>query len=225
MISHLPINDSNDMSSDLTAMENDLRALAAAPLDGDFLERLVACAEGAGVALTSSQVRYESALQTIRPAPLPAELQADLEATVRGLAFAVDEKILLFPKSGGVHHPAKRRPLWAAAAAVALIGGASALLLPQAGSHSAKVARQPVEMPPAPGRSVVADPSDVVPASFNRGVSAVSDEGIVWKGRTQPHTVLKVVYKDMITLKDNKGRTFQIERPRVQYMLVPAKTD
>jgi hypothetical protein len=34
-----------------------------------------------------------------------------------------------------------------------------------------------------------------------------------------------VVYKDLVTLKDASGRTVQVEQPRVEYMLVPAKTD
>jgi hypothetical protein len=29
----------------------------------------------------------------------------------------------------------------------------------------------------------------------------------------------------MVTLKDANGRTVQVEQPRVEYMLVPAKTD
>jgi hypothetical protein len=66
---------------------------------------------------------------------------------------------------------------------------------------------------------------NLVPASFNRGLSEVHDEGVVWKSNNQPHTVVRVVYKDLITLKDANGRTFQVERPRIEYMLVPAKTD
>jgi hypothetical protein len=66
---------------------------------------------------------------------------------------------------------------------------------------------------------------NLTPASFNRGLSEVHDEGVVWKSNNQPHTVVRVVYKDMITLKDANGRTIQVEKPRVEYMLVPAKTD
>jgi hypothetical protein len=64
-----------------------------------------------------------------------------------------------------------------------------------------------------------------VPAGFNRGLSEVHDEGVVWKSNSQPHSVVRVVYKDLVTLKDANGRTVQVEQPRVEYMLVPAKTD
>ena len=75
--------------------------------------------------------------------------------------------------------------------------------------------------------SPVARPANgnFVPASFNRGVSEVHDEGVVWKSNNQPHSLVRVVYKDKITLRDKQGRTFQVEQPRVEYMLVPAKTN
>jgi hypothetical protein len=37
--------------------------------------------------------------------------------------------------------------------------------------------------------------------------------------------VLKFTYQDCATLRDDKGRTYQVEQPRVEYLLVPAKTD
>ena len=41
----------------------------------------------------------------------------------------------------------------------------------------------------------------------------------------QPQRVLKVVYMDRVTLKDSAGRTYQVEQPRVEYILVPATAD
>jgi hypothetical protein len=37
--------------------------------------------------------------------------------------------------------------------------------------------------------------------------------------------VVRVVYKDHVTLRDASGRTMEVEQPRVEYMLVPDKTD
>ena len=65
----------------------------------------------------------------------------------------------------------------------------------------------------------------LVPAGFNRGLSEASDEGVVWQANDQPHRVVKVVYIDKVTMKDGNGRTYQMERPRVEYILVPAKID
>jgi hypothetical protein len=134
----------------------------------------------------------------------------------------VDEKIVLFPGAGRPSHAKPRRPFWAAAAAVALIGGASAQQIPPASKSAAPIARQ---METAPDIDTAAADRSMVPASFNRGVSQVSDEGVIWNSKAQPHTIVRVEYQDRITLKDRNGRTFQIEKPRVQYMLVPAKTD
>ena len=143
---------------------------------------------------------------------------ARLEAVVHDMPFAVDEKIVLFPKA-----PAARRsrPLWASAAAVALIGAASALLIP-AGKSPEPMARRsaPVSQP-----ATRAAAGNLVPAAYDRGVSEVRDEGIVWKTNTQPKSVVRVVYQDKMTLKDEMGRTFQVEQPRVEYLLVPARTD
>jgi hypothetical protein len=65
----------------------------------------------------------------------------------------------------------------------------------------------------------------LVPAGFDRGLSEASDEGVVWQSANRPHRVLKVVYQERVTLKDSAGRTYQVEQPRVEYILVPAKTD
>ena len=40
-----------------------------------------------------------------------------------------------------------------------------------------------------------------------------------------PHRLLKVVYMDRVTLKDADGRTYQVEQPRIEYILVPATAD
>ena len=47
----------------------------------------------------------------------------------------------------------------------------------------------------------------------------------MWQTDTQPKSVVRVIYKDKMTLKDDRGRTFQVEQPRVEYLLVPARTD
>lgn len=216
------------MTSDLTSIENELRKLAAAPLDDGLLARLEACAEGTDTELTPNELRFEASLRAMSPARLAPEMLAEFVAIAGDTPFAVDEKIVLFPGANRSVHAKPRRPIWAAAAAVALIGGASALLVPPASKPGLPIARQ-VETTPdldtAPPSVTGAANRSMVPASFNRGVSQVSDEGVIWNNKAQPHTVVRVEYKDRITLKDRNGRTFQIEKPRVQYMLVPAKTD
>ena len=209
------------MTHDPPSLEVQLRELQASALDEALLSRLEAAADGTLTALSHEEIRFEAVLRKTSPAGLSADFLAQLEAIVHEVPFAVNEKIVLFPKANTAVHARRQRPLWGAAAAVALIGATTALLMP-AGKTSDKLVSQVTQV-----SSPVARPANgnFVPASFNRGVSEVHDEGVVWKSNNQPHSLVRVVYKDMITVRDKQGRTFQVEQPRVEYMLVPAKTN
>jgi hypothetical protein len=103
---------------------------------------------------------------------------------------------------------------------VAIIGAATALMVPTGRTpenHNHQVAAAP--------SATTTSSRNFVPASFNTNLSEVHDEGVIWKSNNQPHSVVRMVYKDQVTLKDANGRTVQVEQPRVEYMLVPAKTD
>ncbi len=41
----------------------------------------------------------------------------------------------------------------------------------------------------------------------------------------QPHSLMRVIYNDKITMPGKDGRTYQVESPREGFILVPAKTD
>lgn len=144
-----------------------------------------------------------------------------LESTVRDVPFPKVEKIVRFPN----HETPSRRPQrtwWGAAAAVALTGALTALLLPlNRGTEKLAATSSPT---PAETRSATT-PADLIPASYKRGLSEAHDEGVIWQSNQQPHRVLKVVYVDKATLKDATGRTYQVEQPRVEYILVPTKPD
>lgn len=214
------------MKQDHASLEAELRTLQAAMLDDELLLRLEAAADGTQTQLTREELRFEESLREISPARLSPDFLARLEAVMHEVPFSVNEKIVLFPKGQqGKQAPAARgnRPMWAAAAAVAAIGAISAFMIP-AGRAPQDVARQDTPQVSAP-LAANTDSGNLIPASFNRGVSEVSDQGIVWKSNNQPHSVVRVVYQDRITLKDADGRTYQVEQPKVKYMLVPAKAD
>ena len=215
------------MSHDPTSLEQELRDLRAATLDDAFLQRLESAADGTLVQLTREEIRFEEFLREKSPAPLSADFLAELEGVVKGVPFPVNEKIVLFPKGGPVSAARKSRPMWSAAAAVALVGAATALLMPggkPAGNNLAK--QDPVATPPAVSSPAlpVASGSNFVPAGFNRGVSEVRDEGVVYQG-DKPHSRVRVTYMDRVTMQHPDGRTYQVEVPRVKYVLVPARTD
>jgi hypothetical protein len=209
------------MNPDVTSFEADLREIQARALDDALLSRLDAAADGTWTKLSLEEIRFENLLRKSSPTVLTADFLAKLEGIVAQVPFNADEKVVVFPRTKIAYSPRKARPIWAAAAAVALIGAATALMiptvkLPQQTARQAPAA-SPAFTPPSVG--------NLVPASFNRGLSAVSDEGIVWKSNKQPHNVVRVSYEEKITLKDETGKTYQVVQPRVQYMLVPAKTD
>lgn len=210
------------MTPDHPSLEAELRELRATALDEAFLTRLEASAEGTWVELSNQERSFENFLRATSPAKLEPAFLANLEAILRDVPFITDEKIVHFPKAAATPPARHSRPMWGAAAAVALIGAATALMMPAGKSPDptprrvASVASAPIKTP-AHG--------NFVPADFNRGLSEVHDEGVVWKSNSQPHSVVRVVYRDLVTFKDANGRTVQVEQPRVEYMLVPAKTD
>ncbi|MES2474309.1 MAG: hypothetical protein V4640_00920 [Verrucomicrobiota bacterium] len=213
------------MTHDPNSLEAELRTLRAAPLDEALLARLEAAADGTLTEMSPDEICFEQQLRAISPAPLAADHLAELQSLFRDVPFPVDEKIVLFPKPAVAKPAATRlRPMWSAAAAVAIIGAATALMLPTSSTPERKFASQPIA-PSATLPSATKTNSNLVPAGFNRGVSNVSDEGLIWQNDTQPHSLMRVEYVDKITLKDGKGRTYQVERPGFRYMLVPAKTD
>ena len=209
------------MTPDQLSIEAELRELQAAALDEGLLLRLEAAADGSLTQLSREEIRFEAFLRETSPARLPNDFLAGLETIVHEVPFSMNDKVVLFPKANAVAKPRKSRPMWGAAAAVALSGAITALMIP-AGKPPTNTLS--VTKPDTQAVNNTAA-GNFVPASFNRGLSEVRDEGVVWKSNQQPHSVVRVVYKDIITLKDENGRTFQVEQPRVEYLLVPAKTD
>jgi hypothetical protein len=68
-------------------------------------------------------------------------------------------------------------------------------------------------------------PSMIAPASFNRNPSETRDEGVIWRGKNQPHRVLRMTYMEKVTVLDAAGNPASVERPRFEYLIVPEKID
>jgi hypothetical protein len=208
------------MSFDASSTENDLRQLRAAALDEVLLARLEACAQGTWTRLDPVELEFEQRLRGIAPARISSSLMASLEAAVSDVPFAKEApKIVRFPEREA-KVSRQSRAWWSAAAAVALFGGLAGSLVPFA-KKDKNVSNAHSSMP-----SVRSAPSSqLIPAGINRGLKEASDEGVIWQSSQQPHRVLKVVYQDRVTLKDASGKTYQVEQPRVEYILVPAETN
>jgi hypothetical protein len=207
------------MTSDITSLESQLGRLRPSAPSAALLDRLEACAAGVWQQSTRIEQAAAESLAAHAPAPLPAALAESLLATLSKAEFPQESKIVPFPAKDASDRRAK--PAWLSAVAlVALCGVLTALLVPVSEKPTTVAAA-----PTAPATSAKANKSELLPAGFRRGLSEASDEGVVWQSPNSAHRVLRVVYKDTVTMRDNNGRIYQIEEPRVEYILVPAKID
>jgi hypothetical protein len=217
---------SDPISSDTKKLEMALRGLDPTALDQDFLARLEAAADDQITVLSAEELRFEKDLYNHSPVKLSADFMNRLGKIVADVPFPVNEKIVLFPKTAPLR-PATRkgnRPMWAAAAAVALIGGATALLMPdRAPTPNGGIARQSSSAPAVP--SPVQQPSNYTPYIMNTGFSDAKDEGVAWHQSGTPHRVIKLTYIDKVTLRNTEGKTVVVEQPRTEYIFVPEKMD
>lgn len=211
------------MSPDLQELEAKLHALRPAALDATLTARLADAARGTSTTPTAAETAFADSLRAIRPAQLPPALSA----AIRARTSAPGPAAIPFPA------PAKSTP-WSrymlpVAAAVALLGAAAALLVPtrpdqrDLANHPTGTTGRPTatHLPaPLPLRS-----SDFVPAGFNTDLSQASDEGVVWQTPNEARRVVKVIYRDRVTLVDPNGRKVEVEQPRVEYILLPEKID
>lgn len=198
------------MHSDDTAFEHTLGQTKPVGLDPQWLDRLTATMDAACAPITAVDEESEAILAAYRPAALSASLMARLE----GLAEAI-------PKELDVPEPARIIPFrrYAAAAAIALVGAAAALLAPmQDGPPVVAERDEPTPVVQAQ------DAGHFVPAAHARGLSEARDEGVIWKDNT-PHRVLRIVYTDKITLRNDAGEIVEVEQPRIEYIVVPQTTD
>ena len=207
------------MHDDTSHLEAELLKLRPAGSHDQLIDRLEACALGDWSEPLDDELELEEKLRANAPACLDPALMASLEATCTAIPFPKEKNIVGFPKSKS-RPPTSKRGQLAAAAAIALLGAATALLIPMKGNSPSATARKS-------SSSQAIQPSNAIltPASFKRGLTAASDEGVVGQSNQRPHRVLKLTYQDCATLRDDKGRTYEVEQPRVEYVLAPAKMD
>lgn len=214
--------------------EQKLSKLAPAPLDHGFLARLTACAEGTSTELTAEETDFEASLRHLKPRTIPATLSATLLTTLSEAPFAVDDKIVLFNGKGRPSTAQGKRKILsfhiAAAAAVALLGTITALMLP---SHTgtSPLTASPAGSPPPSLEEVSVPyipPSDnttIAAASFDTRLSESKDHGVIWKSAFQPQRIMRFTYTDEVTVENEHGQKMNVKLPRIEYVIIPEKVD
>lgn len=204
------------MNLEIEQIEELLRGMRPRPVSEDMKFRIDAALREAATANPLHEVIAAS-----RPSPLSPALASRLEESLSRIPHPGTRKLVAFPAQ---REQASASAAWrklAVAAAVALLGASSALLVPNSPTKTS------IAQSSSPARPVItnANARSLVPAGYRRGLSEAKDEGIVWQPQYGPHRRLKLVYRELVTLRDASGRVYQVERPRVEYVLVPAKID
>lgn len=200
-------------------VEEPLQRQHPADLDSTLIDRLESAADGSLLELPALEREFETRLRNIRPNALHASLLQRLESKTTKLPFPPESHLIAFPANKSASRP-QGRAGWAVAAAVALLGAMAALLVdlgPAPTTAKDQSNSAPVQAP-------ASLPPEIQPAQFSRDLSTAVDAGIVWKDNQQPHRVLKVVYTDRVSLKRQDGTSYEVEEPRVEYILVPAES-
>lgn len=219
------------MDREFQEIEDALKALRPAAAPGAGFERFAAAMEGRLQLADPALRAIEQELSRFRPVAPAAALEEVLLETVSRVPFPLDEKVVMFPGAAKVSArpaPAAKSPRtwWMAAAAVAVAGAFSALMVDGgAGRHSASpgVARNSLQSPagsPLPSPNTA---SRIVPASTT--FHEATNEGVLWNERGEPFRVVNVVYIDRVEIPGPDGRMMVVERPRVEKIMVPEKVD
>ncbi|BCX49904.1 hypothetical protein HAHE_38120 [Haloferula helveola] len=208
------------MDSELQKLESELRSLRPDALDGALADRLEMAIDGSLEELDDGMRAFERSLGETRPAALRADLSSGLLEILESHPFPSPSKVVPFPGEAkqAVSRSKSRSSWWAAAAAVAIAGGLTAYFMGPADGGSPRVAESP--QPRAGGIASDMDPAAFVPASFQSGVSDTRDMGVVWN-RGDAMRVVKVIYHDKVKLLNEKGETYEVKVPRVEYIVVP----
>lgn len=220
------------MREELNHIEVALKKLTPSDLDPTLLERIERSADGSWDNLSPLETSTEHELRAIRPQRLDPVFTRQLLAHVADLPMpSEDPNIVPFPSLAQTEKPkqAERQGRWlAAVAAVATMGAILALWIPSGSSVNLAQDAAPLELrneSPSNARANTGVQARLTPAGFSRGLSEASDSGVILNQNQRPHRVLRFVYRERVTLKDKDQRTLLIEQPRVEYLIVPAKTD
>lgn len=145
----------------------------------------------------------------------------------------VEEKVVSFSNQEEEQKQPRKKSgeMLAAVATVALLGAATALVMPRFfpqqdnGAVTTKVNNfshsSDIDL------TTVRDPKEawLVPDAMSHKVVNTSDSGVVMARDNTPHRCIRLDGVDTIKMEDEDGREITISRPSVQYVLIPVETN
>ena len=170
--------------------------------------------------MDSELAQLEEELRGFSPSPMSGEV---LSRMVKAMDRWEDAEIAEEPTSDGgkvVAFPTEERsrsswgPMWAAAAAVAILGAAMGVFYPGAGSEEKIAAMQGV------GPVPVLRQASLVPVNVQRKVSSM-DTGKVSSKDGVEYQVIRVVRQEEADFRGADNTGLKITRPKVDYYVVP----
>lgn len=164
--------------------------------------------------------KFEEELERLSPAGMPDGMIARMEAAMEGWQTREEptQKVVPFPGWNASKGIGRKGNFWAAAAAVALLGAAAALLVPNRGADRLAETNSPA----APDVMV----GSFAPVNAHRNIINASDEGVVLTNNARPHRAVRLEVVDRIEFRNAAGQKLRVEAsPRVRIVLIPVRTD
>ncbi len=215
-----------ELPEDLKEIESLLAGLNPRPVPESLVgETLAQMEEG-------SLGTLEGHLQGIAPATLSEDVLGRMASAMDRWHEHVpeEEKVVSFDKGKARHPKRKSGGMLAAAAAVAMLGAISALVLPQYSGHQDQGTVQSFTTSPPIVSSENVQPASaqslrVIPGSLSQKIVNARHEGIVMSRDQRPLRCIRVEYMEKVKVRDENGNIKEVERPRVDRMLIPLETN
>lgn len=239
----------HELSQDLRELEQELQGLIPSSMSPGLCDRLEQSMNASVEDIQPSSGDLDDLeihLEQLAPASMPDDI---LGRMVRAMDrwhehVPVEEKVVPFGEGGEnekTQLPSRKQSgggMLAAVATVALLGAVTALVMPHVsnqpgssdpGSSMSPVVGSPVSEPIDSNVGAISHVAPreawLVPDALSHKVTNTSDNGVVMTRDNTPHRCIRVDYVDRIKMQDDQGREIEIERPGVDFMLLPVETN
>lgn len=230
------INPEHDLTAELRELETQLSAMTPVVMPTALVDRMSYAIDDSLSFEDSDDAGFEELedqLAQLGGAAMSEEMitrmanamdrwHEELPVEEKLVPFGIDEKA-----SEQTTEKASRKAMWATAAAVALLGALSALVIPKADDQNFAAMDFTNSVQPAASNLATSAPRDawVVPDSLTHRVTNTTESGIVMSENNTLHRRIRIEYLDTVKVLDDRGREIEIERPSVEVVLLPVVTN